>query len=90
MEDGVAGLDVGEEGVAEALSLRGALHQASDVRHVEERGHFAEMQGSEITQSISCFAGRLLNAHALSRAKLWSFEAPRGTCAACFLNAETA
>ena len=70
MEDGVAGLDVGEEGVAEALSLRGALHQASDVRHVEERGHFAEMQGSEITQSISGFAGRLLNAHALSRAKL--------------------
>ena len=48
MEDGVAGLDVGEEGVAEALSLRGALHQASDVRHVEERGHFAEMRGIKL------------------------------------------
>ena len=43
--------------------------RASDVRHVEERGHFAEMQGSENTQSISGFALRLLNAHALSRAR---------------------
>ena len=59
-----------EESIAQALTFTGALHQAGDVRHVEERGHFAERQGSEITQSISGFAGRLLNAHALSRAKL--------------------
>ena len=56
MEDGVAGLDVGEEGVAEPLALGGALHQARDVRHVEERGDFAEIQGVkiQITHS-SCY-----------------------------------
>lgn len=53
MEDGVAGLDVGEEGVAEPLALRGALHQARDVRHVEERRHFAERNsGDQITPFI--------------------------------------
>ena len=41
MEESVAGLDVREEGVTQALSLGGALHQAGDVHHVEESRHFA-------------------------------------------------
>lgn len=41
VEDGVAGLDVGKEGVSQSLSLRRTLHQPGDVHHVEEGGHLA-------------------------------------------------
>lgn len=40
MEESVAGLDVREEGVAQALALGGPLHQPGDVHHVQERRHF--------------------------------------------------
>ncbi len=41
VEHGVACPDVGEEGVAEALALGGALHQPGDVGHVQEGGDLA-------------------------------------------------
>jgi len=39
VEDGVNGADVRQEGVAEALALRGALDQAGDVDHGQVRRH---------------------------------------------------
>ncbi|GMR52496.1 hypothetical protein PMAYCL1PPCAC_22691, partial [Pristionchus mayeri] len=39
MEEGVAGGDVREEGVAQSLPLRRALHQTSNVYNIEERWH---------------------------------------------------
>ena len=53
MEDGIARLDVGEECVAEPLALRGALHQARDVRHVQERRNFAEINGEDHSLNVS-------------------------------------
>ena len=41
VEEGVARLDVRQEGVAEALALAGTLHQAGDVGHVQKRRHLA-------------------------------------------------
>ncbi len=41
VEHRVAGLDVGEEGIAQALALGGALHQTGDVHHVQEGGNLA-------------------------------------------------
>ena len=32
---------MGQEGIAQALALRRALHQPCDVRHVQEGRHFA-------------------------------------------------
>jgi hypothetical protein len=42
MEEGITGSDVGEEGIAEALTFGGALHQAGDVDNVEVGRDFAE------------------------------------------------
>lgn len=42
VEDGVAGFDVREESVSQALTLGGTLHQTSDVDYVEESWNFAE------------------------------------------------
>lgn len=44
VEDAVAGADVGQEGVSQALALVGAFHQASDVNDIEECWHFAATQ----------------------------------------------
>jgi hypothetical protein len=41
MEDGVAGADVTEEGIAQSLSLRRSLHQAGYVDDVQEGRDFA-------------------------------------------------
>lgn len=40
VEHGVAGLDVGEESVAQALSLWGPFDEARDIGHIEKCGHF--------------------------------------------------
>lgn len=53
MEDGIAGLDVREEGIAQALAFVRSLHQARDVDHVQEGGHFAARK--QAFQSISTF-----------------------------------
>jgi hypothetical protein len=42
MEEGITGSDVGEEGIAEALTFGSALHQAGDVDNVEVGRDFAE------------------------------------------------
>ena len=42
MENGIAFLDVGEEGVSQTGSLTGTPDETSDVDHIEEGGHFAE------------------------------------------------
>lgn len=47
MEDSVAGADVREEGVAQALARAGSLHQPSDVHHIEERWHLTAGSGPE-------------------------------------------
>ena len=44
MEEGIAGSDVGQEGVAQALTLGRALHEAGDVHHVQEGRDFAEKE----------------------------------------------
>jgi hypothetical protein len=41
MEDGVAGADVTEKGIAQSLSLRRSLHQAGYVDDVQEGRDFA-------------------------------------------------
>ena len=44
MEEGIAGSDVGQEGVAQALTLGRALDEAGDVHHVQEGRDFAEKE----------------------------------------------
>ena len=44
MEEGIAGSDVGQEGVAQALTLGRALDEAGDVHHVQEGRDFAEIE----------------------------------------------
>lgn len=48
MEHGIAGLDVGKEGISQPLSFGGTLHQTSDVSHVKERGNFAGKENNII------------------------------------------
>lgn len=50
VEDAIAGADVGQEGVSQALTRVGAFHQAGDVHHVEERWDFAAKQEGSLTQ----------------------------------------
>lgn len=50
VEDAIAGADVGQEGVAQALTRVGALHQAGDVHHVEECWDFAANQEGSLNQ----------------------------------------
>lgn len=45
MEDRIAGANVRQERIAEALAFGGALHQAGDVDDIEEGGHFAAAAG---------------------------------------------
>lgn len=49
MEDRIAGADVRQERIAQALALGGALHQAGDVDDVEEGGHLAAQKRKRIT-----------------------------------------
>ena len=44
MEEGVAGFDVGQEGVAQALTLGRSLHESGDVHHVQEGRNFAAIK----------------------------------------------
>lgn len=48
MEDAIAGADVGQEGVAQALTTVGAFDQAGDVHHVEECWDFAANQEGSV------------------------------------------
>lgn len=50
VEDAVAGADVGQEGVPQALARVGAFDQAGDVHHVEECWDFAANQEESVTQ----------------------------------------
>lgn len=50
VEEAVAGADVGQEGVPQALARVGAFHQAGDVHHVEESWDFAANQEGSPTQ----------------------------------------
>lgn len=52
VEDAIAGADVGQEGVPQALARVGAFHQAGDVHHVEECWDFAANQGGSLTESL--------------------------------------
>lgn len=49
MKDAIAGADVGQEGVAQALASVSALHQAGDVHHVEEGWDFTAKQEESLT-----------------------------------------
>lgn len=51
VEDAIAGADVGQEGVPQALARVGAFHQAGDVHHVEECRDFAANQEGSLTQN---------------------------------------
>jgi hypothetical protein len=42
VEERIAGLDVGQERVAEALAFGGPLHKSGDVDHIQEGRNFAE------------------------------------------------
>lgn len=44
VEDAVTGVDVGQEGVSEALARVGTFHQASYVHHIEKCWDFAANQ----------------------------------------------
>ena len=44
MEKSITGLDVREESVAQALTLGRPLHEAGDVRDVQEGRNFAEIK----------------------------------------------
>lgn len=48
MEEGIARLDVRQEGISKALAFTGTLDQTSDVDHVEKCGHFAEKRTDTI------------------------------------------
>lgn len=41
VEDAIAGADVGQEGVSQALAGMSTFHQASNVDNIEERWDFA-------------------------------------------------
>jgi hypothetical protein len=43
VENGIARLDVGEEGVSQSLTLGRALYKAGDVNHVQICSNFTEI-----------------------------------------------
>lgn len=50
MKYAVAGTDVGQEGVAQALASVRSFHQAGDIHHIQERRHFAAQHQVRKTQ----------------------------------------
>ena len=57
MEEAVAGADVREEGVAQALPSVRPLHQASDVHHTQERGHLTADGTDKQSETVQTGAG---------------------------------
>lgn len=52
VEDAIAGADVRQEGVPQALARVGAFHQSGDVHHIEECWDFAANQEGSLTESL--------------------------------------
>lgn len=55
MEDAVAGADMGQEGISQALAGMSTFHQASDVNNIEECWDFAatqEAKGKKVNQDF--------------------------------------
>lgn len=52
VEDAIAGADVGQEGVPQALAGVGAFHQASNVHHIEECWDFTANQEGSLSESL--------------------------------------
>lgn len=47
MKDGIAGANMRQKGVAQALPFGGAFHQAGNVNYIEERGDFTGKEQTE-------------------------------------------
>lgn len=52
VEDAIAGADVRQEGVPQALARVCAFHQSGDVHHIEECWDFAANQEGSLTESL--------------------------------------
>lgn len=52
VEDAIAGADVRQEGVPQALARVGAFHQSGDVHHIEECWDFAANQEGSLTEIL--------------------------------------
>ena len=62
VDDGVGGADVGQELVAQALTLAGALHEAGDVDELEDGGG-GLLGGVEVAQPLQPLIGHGHHAH---------------------------
>lgn len=52
MKDAIAGSDMGQEGVPQALAGVGTLHQACNVHHIKECWNFAANQEDKTKQDL--------------------------------------
>ena len=66
LSNGITLPDVGQELIAQALALTGALHQPGNVHKLNAGGHYLDRLG-QITQRLRT-AGAFLRAYSLDRA----------------------